>query len=195
MWVLECAVGIPSSRRRKRLRTSEGNTARLESFGERSFRSAFGLPQHPDEHRPERAILLAVDQELGECARRPIPVGEAGVARLKSALATEPLPSGIHEQREHHQPRDNRYVNRDYLPRPQQFVHADLCPHGDKTPHGERDNERRRVARINLFIVPPSRRLLSYPPSLSRNIPTSTARSVRSSSQSIRSSAKARLSG
>jgi hypothetical protein len=24
------------------------------------------LPQHPDEHRPERPVLLAVDQELGE---------------------------------------------------------------------------------------------------------------------------------
>jgi hypothetical protein len=27
-----------------------------------------GLPQHPDQHRPERPILLAVDQELGEGA-------------------------------------------------------------------------------------------------------------------------------
>jgi hypothetical protein len=25
-----------------------------------------GLTQHPDEHRPERPILLAVDQELGD---------------------------------------------------------------------------------------------------------------------------------
>jgi hypothetical protein len=25
-----------------------------------------GLPQHPDEHRPEGSILLAVDQQLGE---------------------------------------------------------------------------------------------------------------------------------
>ena len=34
--------------------------------------SAFALQQHPDEHRPERPILLAVDQELGEraCYRR-----------------------------------------------------------------------------------------------------------------------------
>jgi hypothetical protein len=29
---------------------------------------AFVLPQHPDEHRPKRPILLAVDQELGEGA-------------------------------------------------------------------------------------------------------------------------------
>jgi len=29
---------------------------------------AVGLPQHPDEHRPERPILLAVDEEFGEGA-------------------------------------------------------------------------------------------------------------------------------
>jgi hypothetical protein len=28
------------------------------------------LPQHPDEHRPQRPVLLAVDQELGEGASR-----------------------------------------------------------------------------------------------------------------------------
>jgi hypothetical protein len=28
--------------------------------------SPLGLPQHPDEHRSERPVLLAVDQELGE---------------------------------------------------------------------------------------------------------------------------------
>ena len=27
-----------------------------------------GLPQHPDEHRPKRPVLLAVDQQLGEGA-------------------------------------------------------------------------------------------------------------------------------
>jgi hypothetical protein len=27
---------------------------------------AVGLPQHPDEHRPEHPVLLAVDQELAE---------------------------------------------------------------------------------------------------------------------------------
>jgi hypothetical protein len=26
------------------------------------------LPQHAEEHRPERPVLLVVDQELGECA-------------------------------------------------------------------------------------------------------------------------------
>jgi len=33
----------------------------------RSF-SAVGFPQHPDEYRPERPVLLAVDQQLGEGA-------------------------------------------------------------------------------------------------------------------------------
>jgi hypothetical protein len=32
---------------------------------------AVGLPQHPDEHRPKRPILLAVDQEFREHAGRP----------------------------------------------------------------------------------------------------------------------------
>jgi hypothetical protein len=27
---------------------------------------AFGLPQHPDDHCPERPVLLAGDQQLGE---------------------------------------------------------------------------------------------------------------------------------
>jgi hypothetical protein len=27
-----------------------------------------GFPQHPDQHRPERPVLLAVDQQLGEGA-------------------------------------------------------------------------------------------------------------------------------
>src|SRR4249919_3570169 len=29
---------------------------------------ALFLPQHPDEHRPQRPVLLAVDQQLGEGA-------------------------------------------------------------------------------------------------------------------------------
>jgi hypothetical protein len=36
--------------------------------------SALCLPQHPDEHRPERPVLLAVDQELGERARLGVPI-------------------------------------------------------------------------------------------------------------------------
>ena len=28
--------------------------------------SSFSFPQHPDEHRPEHPVLLAVDQEFGE---------------------------------------------------------------------------------------------------------------------------------
>jgi hypothetical protein len=34
---------------------------------------AVALPQHPDEHRPERPVLLAVDQESGEGPRRRVP--------------------------------------------------------------------------------------------------------------------------
>ena len=34
---------------------------------------AVGLPQHPDEHGPERPILLAIDQELGEGPRLRVP--------------------------------------------------------------------------------------------------------------------------
>ena len=32
------------------------------------------LPQHPDEHRPEHPVLLAVDQQLAERPRRRIPL-------------------------------------------------------------------------------------------------------------------------
>jgi hypothetical protein len=40
-------------------------------------RSVVGLPQHPDEHRPKRPILLAVDQELGERSGLGVPVERA----------------------------------------------------------------------------------------------------------------------
>jgi hypothetical protein len=30
--------------------------------------SLLGLPQHPDQHRPERPVLLAIDQEFGKGA-------------------------------------------------------------------------------------------------------------------------------
>jgi hypothetical protein len=33
--------------------------------GPNAPRLALALPQHPNEHRPERLVLLAVDQELG----------------------------------------------------------------------------------------------------------------------------------
>jgi hypothetical protein len=32
----------------------------------KALRRPIGLAQHPDQHRPERPVLLAVDQELGE---------------------------------------------------------------------------------------------------------------------------------
>jgi hypothetical protein len=34
---------------------------------------AFGLPQHPDQYRPRRLVLLQVDLELAEGARRRFP--------------------------------------------------------------------------------------------------------------------------
>jgi hypothetical protein len=34
---------------------------------------ALGLAQHPDQHRSERPVLLAVDQELSEGARLRVP--------------------------------------------------------------------------------------------------------------------------
>jgi hypothetical protein len=48
-------------------------------------RSLLALPQHADEHRPKRPILLAIDQELGESATLRVarelsdPVGSLGV--------------------------------------------------------------------------------------------------------------------
>ena len=39
---------------------------------------ALRFPQHPDEHGPQRPILLAVDQELGEGARLGVPPELAG---------------------------------------------------------------------------------------------------------------------
>jgi hypothetical protein len=66
--------------------------------------SALVLAQDADPHDPERPVLVAVDQQLGEGAALRV---RADVARHKSALASEPLPGRIHEQREHHQPRDN----------------------------------------------------------------------------------------
>ena len=96
-------------------------------------RSSAVFSKHPDEHRPERPVLLAVDQQLGEGFASADSRVEADVARHKSGLATEPLPSRIHEKREHHQPRDNGYVKRDSLPRqhPARYSTRVFVPHGD----------------------------------------------------------------
>ena len=54
---------------------------------------AFAFPQHPDEHRPQRPILLAVDQELGEGASLRVspeltdPVGALEVGRSTRLVA------------------------------------------------------------------------------------------------------------
>ena len=70
--------GVPALRDGERVevdRTRDDHPSkyRRESTASRWRRSSakselppLGLPQHPDEHRPERPVLLAVDQELGE---------------------------------------------------------------------------------------------------------------------------------
>jgi hypothetical protein len=45
---------------------------------------AIGLPQHADEHRPERLVLLALDQQLGESPRLVVPlVGADSLGELE----------------------------------------------------------------------------------------------------------------
>jgi hypothetical protein len=56
----------------------------------------------------KRASVRFSSQSISSAkARLADLVEQADVVCHKSALATEPLPSRIHEQREHHQPRDN----------------------------------------------------------------------------------------
>jgi hypothetical protein len=61
------------------LNSSADGAGHLERLGHRRRgrhrkRLQAGLQQHPDEHRPERPVLLQVDQELGErTASWPIP--------------------------------------------------------------------------------------------------------------------------
>ena len=44
--------------------------SRLRHLSAKGFgRSVLALPQHPDKDRPQRPVLLAVDQELGERPR------------------------------------------------------------------------------------------------------------------------------
>jgi hypothetical protein len=56
------------------------------------FPLALSLPQHPDEHRSERPVLLAVDQQLGERPRLGVPV--------ELADAVGPLEVGKHQDAE-----------------------------------------------------------------------------------------------
>ena len=65
--------------------------------------SALVLPQHPDQHRPERPVLLAVDQQLGECPALGIapeisyPVGplEVGEHEDVAQLGAGSRPEGV----------------------------------------------------------------------------------------------------
>jgi hypothetical protein len=68
----------PADHRQDPLRTWERTRfwlgTRLPSSSSAAQRtSPLSLPQHPDEHRPERPDLLTVDQELGEGPRRGVP--------------------------------------------------------------------------------------------------------------------------
>jgi hypothetical protein len=56
---------IESRQARPAFIASSGLTA-VRGPSERSRFVALHLPQHPDQHRPERPILLAVDQQFGE---------------------------------------------------------------------------------------------------------------------------------
>ena len=61
-----------------------------------SYRSATGFSQHPDQHRSERPILLAVDQRLGEgAALREAPPGSP---------ADMSGPHGVHDVRRDPEP-------------------------------------------------------------------------------------------
>ena len=66
-------------------------------------RLALGLPKHPDEHRSERPVLLAVDQQLAEGSRLgvapeladplgPVEVGSVATWSLLKRLRPMPIP-------------------------------------------------------------------------------------------------------
>ena len=50
------------------------------------------LPQHPYEHRPERPVLLAVDQELGGYTAGSLCGAGSRCASSSKKGATEPIP-------------------------------------------------------------------------------------------------------
>ena len=67
--------------------------------------SQLHLPQHPDEHRPEDPILLAVDQDLGEGAGREWDFagsdGRAAVPGRRSAWGCVRIVIGVDWKLEH----------------------------------------------------------------------------------------------
>jgi hypothetical protein len=77
--ILVLAVGCVRRGRRER------RAVLLKGTSIASISRTVGLPQHPDQDRPERPILLAVDQELGEGARlRVPPIGADRVGAVES---------------------------------------------------------------------------------------------------------------
>jgi hypothetical protein len=61
--VRRASTRITADRSRWRSASVDANFAHAVTL-RRSSPSALGLPQHPDQHRPERPVLLAVDQQL-----------------------------------------------------------------------------------------------------------------------------------
>jgi len=80
-------IGDGPAARREATRRNRGATKAIAS-------PPLALPLHPDEHRSEYPVLLAVDQELGECGaldakRRDYPATPSD--RTDDQLAVPPL--------------------------------------------------------------------------------------------------------
>jgi hypothetical protein len=63
-----------------------------------------GLSQHPDEHRPEGSILLAVDQQLGEraCLWAPLELADpVGSVEVREPQNVEQLDRGAGPRASH----------------------------------------------------------------------------------------------
>jgi len=69
---------VPSTATHTTLQVSQGDasgsTAKSRSSSDRP-------PQHPDQHRPERPVLLAVAEELGQGAGLGVPLGRSRLRR------------------------------------------------------------------------------------------------------------------
>ena len=68
--------------------TGEEVVRKVEQADALADAGGVSLPQHPDQHRPRRPILLAVDQELGEGAA-------LGVAPELADPVTPPLREAV----------------------------------------------------------------------------------------------------
>jgi hypothetical protein len=155
-----------------------------------SKRLALGIPHHPDEHRPQHPVLLAVDQELAE-----VPRGWVRRRALITAPKVNTVAANIKTPREMDSGTPDTPIR----------IHR-IVPTRKLNQMANSSSEWRSVmsnsfghsSRASSLVASECTgrtHALAAHRSASRNMPTSTARSVRSSSQSISSSAKARLSG